>query len=262
MRFWGMWSNPLKTKLLRGETALNAWCSLPCGYAAEILAHQGYDSVTIDLQHGAIHYDTAFAMLQAISTTQTTALARVPWNEPALMMKLLDAGALGIICPMINTRQDAERFVEACRYPPQGHRSFGPNRAVLQTRSASGKDYVQTANEQILLLAQVETRSAVENLDEILATSGLDGIYVGPGDLSMALGAPPSMAPTDPVVLSTIQSILRQTKAAGRLAAIHTDGPETALIRFDEGFQMCSLQSDARLLADGANKQVRMARRR
>lgn len=252
--------NTLKIMLRNGQPAINGWCSLPCAYSAEIMAHQGYDSLTIDMQHGAMGYQTAVTMLQAISTTPVVPLLRVPWHDPGLMMRLLDAGAYGLICPMVNTAAMAETFVAACRYPPRGNRSFGPNRATLYSGSGSSAAYASAADSEILLLAMIETREGLENLEEIIATPGLDGVYVGPGDLSLALGAPPSMAPSDATVAAAIASTLECARRHQRFAAIHTDGPATARKRFAEGFAMCTLQNDVRLLADGAKHQVRAAR--
>jgi 4-hydroxy-2-oxoheptanedioate aldolase len=251
-----MRNNVARSKLVLRQPVINGWCSIPCAYAAEIMAHQGYDSLTIDLQHGAMSYETAFAMLQAISTTGTVPLARVPWHDPGLMMKLLDAGAYGLICPMVDSAATAEAFVAACRYPPRGTRSFGPNRATLYSRAGSSAAYAASADAEILLLAMIETRDGLDNLEAILSVPGLDGIYVGPGDLSLALGAPPSMAPSDPAVVTAIASTLSAAQRHDRFAAIHTDGPETARKRFAEGFGMCTLQNDVRLLSDGANGQV------
>ena len=244
--------NKIREIVAGGGKVLNAWCSIPDAYVAEAIAHQGFDSVTIDLQHGAIDYQSAFHMLQAISTAPAVPLARVPWNEPGILMKLLDSGAYGIICPMINTAREAAQFVGTCRYPPQGFRSYGPNRVVHY----AGADYAQNANAHVLLLAQIESREAVENLEEILAVPGLDGVYVGPGDLSLSMGAPPSMAPTDPAVLAAIARVRECTAKRGLIAGIHTDGPATVLKRYAEGFDLCSMQTDMRMLIDATKAAV------
>ena len=235
-----------------GGPILNAWCSIPSPYIAEAFAHLGFDTVTVDLQHGAIDYMAAFSMLQAISTSDATPLVRVPWNEPGILMKLLDSGAYGVICPMVNTRRDAEAFVGACRYPPNGFRSYGPNRVSQY----AGQGYLDHANDEILLLAQIESEEAVANLDEILAVSGLDGVYVGPGDLSLSMGVAPTMAPKDARVLAAMARIRETAHARGLLAAVHTDGAETALKRFAEGFQLCSMPTDMRLLINAARAHV------
>lgn len=247
-----MRANAAKAQLKAGGRILNAWCSIASPYVAEALAHVGFDTVTVDLQHGAIDYMAAFSMLQAISTSKATPLARVPWNEPGILMKLLDSGAYGIICPMINTARDAEAFVGACRYPPAGFRSFGPNRV----REYAGAGYVNHANDEILLLAQIETEEAAANLEDILAVPGLDGIYVGPGDLSLSMGVEPSMAPKDPRVLKLMASVRERTAVRGLIAAVHTDGAATALERYREGFQFCSMPTDMRLLLNAAKAQL------
>ena len=247
-----MKANSAKAAIAGGGRVLNAWCSIASPHVAEALAHQGFDAVTIDLQHGAIDYSAAFAMLQAISTSAATPLARPPWNEPGIMMKLLDSGAMGLICPMISTRREAEAFVGACRYPPLGFRSFGPNRIVYY----AGTDYWRHANSEVLLLAQIETAEAVANLDDILSVPGLDGVYVGPADLSLSMGAEPSMQPTDPAVVAAMARVREAAHARGLIAAVHTDGPETALKRYGEGFQLCSLQTDMRLLINAARSAV------
>lgn len=248
--------NSVKRSLEAGGRALNAWCSIGSSYVAEVIAQQGFDSVTIDLQHGAIDYDIAFQMLQAISTTPAMPMVRVPWNDPALLMKMLDAGAYGLICPMINSRTEAAAFVGACRYPPLGYRSFGPNRAVQY----AGADYWRHADREVLLLAMIETRQGYANLEEILEVEGLDGVYVGPGDLSLSFGAAPSMTPEDAAVVAAIAAIPVAAAARNRIAAIHTDGPATARRRFTEGYRLCTLQSDIRHIVNGATAALKAAR--
>ncbi len=179
-----MRENRVRQRWQVGETVLNGWLAIPNSFSAETMAHQGWDSLTIDLQHGIVDYLSTVSMLQAISTTDVTPLVRVAWLDPGIIMKVLDAGAYGVICPMINDAADAEALVAACRYPPQGQRSFGPIRALLY----AGADYPSHANESVIVLAMIETAKALANLDEILAVPHLDGVYVGPADLSNALG--------------------------------------------------------------------------
>ncbi|MCB0293778.1 MAG: 2,4-dihydroxyhept-2-ene-1,7-dioic acid aldolase, partial [Calditrichaeota bacterium] len=152
-----MRKNTLKEIWARGEAVINGWCSIPSSFSAEIMAHQGFDSITIDTQHGLVEYQTAVTMLQAISTTPVIPLIRVPWNEPGRLMKMLDAGAYGVICPMINTPEDAEALVGACKYPPRGYRSFGPIRAKYYGGGSShgGGDYHQFADEETLVIPQI-----------------------------------------------------------------------------------------------------------
>src|SRR5438105_10986740 len=228
-----MRKNELRRIFAGGGTVLNGWLAIANAYSAETVAHQGFDAVTIDLQHGAVDYPAAVGMLQAISTTAAVPMVRVPWNEPILTAKLLDAGAYGVICPMINSKAQAEALVNVCRYPPRGSRSFGPNRAVLY----GGADYWQHADEEILLFAMVETREALANLDAIVSVDGLDGVYVGPSDLSLSMGKTPTLDPQDPEVLAAIKAICAGTRKCGKIAGVHPDGPKTALRRFGAGYQ-------------------------
>lgn len=248
-----MRANVAKERLAAGQRVLNAWCSIASAHLAEAIAHQGVDSVTIDLQHGAIGFADLFHMLQAISTSPATPLVRVPANEPSVITKALDAGAYGIICPMIETAAAAEALVGACRYPPSGHRSYGPNRVSYY----AGPDYQTHANGTVLVFAQIETRKAIDNLDEIAAVPGLDALYVGPADLSLSFGEAPSMRPVAEPVVSAIAKA-RQAASANRLfAAIHTDGAETVRQRYREGFQLCSLPTEMRLLINALQAVVR-----
>jgi 4-hydroxy-2-oxoheptanedioate aldolase len=184
-------------------------------------------------------------MLQGISTTPTIPLVRVPWLEPGILGKVLDAGAYGVICPMINNRAEAERLVAACRYPPKGSRSFGPIRALLY----GGADYAKHANDTIVVFAMIETRDALNNLDEILSVPGLDAIYIGPADLSNALGCTPTFDQTEKPVVEAIDFILAGAKKHKVVAGIHNGTPEYAQKMIDKGFQFVTIASDARLMA-------------
>ena len=188
-----MRENKLRTIWKQGGCVLNGWLAVPNSFCAEVMAHTGWDSLCIDIQHGMVDFQTAISMMQAISTTSVTPIVRVPWNEPGIIMKCLDAGAYGVICPMINTRADAERLVATCHYPPAGFRSSGPTRAALY----GGSDYQAKANETIVVFAMIETAEALANLDSILSTPGLDAIFIGPNDLAISMGLPNSLDPTD-----------------------------------------------------------------
>jgi 4-hydroxy-2-oxoheptanedioate aldolase len=240
-----MRENGLRQAWAAGRRTVNGWLSIPAPFAAEVMAHQGWDSLTIDLQHGLIDYQAAVGMLQAISTTDVVPLVRVPWLEPGILMKVLDAGAYGVICPMVNTAAEAELLVRACRYPPRGARSFGPIRASIY----GGADYARHADRTVLVLAMIETAAAVDNLEAILAVDGLDGVYVGPSDLSSSLGYAPALDPEASEVVKTIEHILRSAKAKGLWAGIHTAAAAYALRMHALGFNFVSIGSDARLLA-------------
>ena len=245
-----MRENNLRKIWKTGGAAVNGWLAIPNGFSAETMAHQGWDTLTIDLQHGVVDYPSMVTMLQAISTTPTVPVVRVPWLEPGILMKTLDAGAYGVICPMVNTREDAQRLVAYTHYAPRGTRSFGPVRALLY----GGADYPQHANDTIVAFAMIETAQALDNLDAILSVEGLDAIYIGPSDLSLALGCKPTFDDVDPPVAQAIDHILERAKAHGVVAAVHNGTPEAALARVAKGFQFVTVSSDARLMAAGAQQ--------
>ena len=246
--------NRLRQIWSEGKPVLNGWLSIGAAFTAEAMAHQGWDSLTIDGQHGLIGYAEMVAMLQTISTTEVTPLVRVSWNAPGEIMKALDAGAYGIICPMINTPAECEAFVRACRYPPDGYRSFGPLRASVY----GGADYASEANGEILTLAMIETREGYENVEAIATTPGLDGIYIGPSDLSLALGGAPSQDSQDPDRLATYDRIRDACRAAGRRVGIHTNSPAYSKQMIERGFDLVTVGSDMRYLMGGRREAAEM----
>jgi 4-hydroxy-2-oxoheptanedioate aldolase len=243
-----MRENKLKTKWAAGEAALNGWLHIPSSVSAEAMAHAGFDSLTLDLQHGLLDYGAALSMLQAISTTDVVPLARVPWNEPGIIMKLLDAGCYGVICPMVNTAEACDAFVGACRYPPRGYRSYGPTRARLY----GGEDYAQRANETVLAIAMIETKEALENLEDIVAVPGLDAVYVGPADLSQSLGGPPGADFEDGPVPEALARILEVATQHGVVAGLHNGSSAYAGRMVAQGFRFVTVQSDLQFLMAGA----------
>ena len=242
--------NRLRQLWAEDKAAVNGWLAIPNGFSAEVMAHQGWDSLTIDLQHGVIDYTALVPMLQAISTTNTVPIVRVPWLEPGILMKALDAGAYAVICPMVNTREDAQKLVHYTSYAPKGTRSFGPIRATLY----GGADYPQQANNTIVRFAMIETAQALDNLDSILSVEGLDAIYIGPSDLSLSLGCKPVFDDVDPKAQQAIEHIVARAKAHGVVAGIHNGRADVARARVDLGFRFVTLGSDARLLAAGSQE--------
>ena len=220
-----MRENRLRTMWRNDQAAVNGWLAIPNSFSAEVMAHQGWDTLTIDLQHGVIDFAAMVPMLQAISTTPTVPIVRVPWLEPGILMKSLDAGAYGVICPMVNTREDAQKLVAWTSYAPRGTRSFGPIRALLY----GGADYPTHANETVVRFAMIETAQALDNLDAILSVEGLDAIYIGPSDLSLALGCRPVFDDVDPPVAQAIDHILERATAHGLKAGVHNGIAEGAL---------------------------------
>jgi len=249
--------NKLKSIWARGEAVVNGWLSIPSSFSAEVMANQGFDSLTVDMQHGVIDYQVAVTMLQGISTTGAMPMARVPWNDPARLMKILDAGAYGVICPMVNTRAEAEALVRACKYPPRGYRSWGPVRASIY----AGADYGDHANEDIVVMPMIETAEAMKNLDDILSVPGVDGVYVGPSDLSLALGLKPRLDQTDVPVVEAQQKIAEACKRHGVVAGIHNSTATYALKMIAQGYQFVTLASDSRHMAMKAAEEVAVVRK-
>ncbi|HZS33254.1 MAG TPA: aldolase/citrate lyase family protein [Methylomirabilota bacterium] len=247
-----MRENTVKSIWARGGSVVNGWLSIPSAFSAEVMAHQGFDSLVVDMQHGVVDYQAAVTMLQAISTTAVMPMARVPWNDPAFIMKILDAGAYGVICPMVNNRREAEQLVRTCKYPPKGFRSFGPVRASIY----AGSDYATHANDTIVVMPMIETAEALANLDEILSTPGVDAIYVGPADLSLALGCTPKLDQTEAPVVDALARILAACKRHGVVAGIHNATSAYALRMVAQGWQFVTLASDSRFLAARAAEEA------
>jgi 4-hydroxy-2-oxoheptanedioate aldolase len=252
-------SNRLKEKLKAGQPGLlNAWLVLGSPAVAEVVSRQPWDSVTVDMQHGLSDFETTVSMLRAMNGSNVTPIVRVPWLEPGIIMRILDAGALGIICPMVNSREQCEAFVSYCRYAPAGVRSFGPTRAPL----VSGGDYYKHANDHILAFAMIETEQAVRELDAILSVPGLDGVYIGPSDLSLTLGLDPVTDMSHPRLLEVIEHIRSKAAAAGKYTVMHCSPIDYAVAMADKGFSMRTVSNDTRLLAIASEqlfKQVRAA---
>jgi 4-hydroxy-2-oxoheptanedioate aldolase len=240
--------NRLREIWSAGGAVLNSWLAIPDGFSAEVMAQQGFDSLVVDLQHGVIDYSSLVPMLQAISTTNVVPIVRVPWLEPGILMKSLDAGAYAVICPMVNTREDAQNLVAWTNYAPKGTRSFGPIRASIY----GGADYHLHANETVVRFAMIETAKALDNLDDILSVEGIDAIYIGPSDLSLALGCKPTFDDLDPKAAEAVDHILARAKAHGVVAGIHNGAPPAALARIAKGFQFVTVGSDSRFMAAAA----------
>ena len=243
--------NTIRKIWSEGDAVINGWLGIPSSVSAENMAQANWDSLTVDLQHGMVDYQAAVPMMQAICTKPTIPLARVPWFEPGIIMKLLDAGAYGIICPMINSRAECEAFVGACRYAPAGYRSFGPVRAAWY----AGADYWKHANETVITMAMIETLNAVDSLDEILSVPGLDSIYVGPSDLSLTLGCKPGFPP-EAKVIDVIKIIAEAAERHGIYAGIHCGSGKMAKEMISYGYQFVTLLADNAFLAGAAKAAV------
>jgi 4-hydroxy-2-oxoheptanedioate aldolase len=239
-----------------GEPTLGGWCAIPSTFSAELIGRAGFDWVCVDTQHGLIGYDQMVLMLQALSATNTPTFVRVPWNEPAEIMKALDAGANGVLVPMVNSADEARRAVGACRYAPEGYRSWGPIRASLLRPGFAPEN----ANREVVCAVMVETRAAVEQLDEILAVPGIDAVFVGPNDLAVSVGALPAYEPKEPEHRRLIEAILSGCVEKGIVAGVYCGGVEMVKQWREKGFKMLAVTNDAVLLRTAAANLVQSAR--
>jgi len=249
-------ANPLKEAWAAGRTVFGLWATMPDSFGAEMLARTGVDYVCVDQQHGVIGYDSMVPMLQAIEAGGATPITRVLSGDPYRIMKALDAGAWGVIVPMIESAEDAARAVAACRYPPRGIRSFGPVRASAVIGSADPEDLDREA----LCLVMVETREGLERVAEISATPGVDGIYIGPADLAVSLGLQPSLEIQEGEHAEAMSRIQEACKERGIAAGIHSPDGGWAKKHAEDGFDMVTVATDAALLADSAGREVGLAR--
>ena len=229
----------------------------PNGFSTEIMAQAGWDSVTVDMQHGLHDYLSMVQCLQPMTAHPVTSLVRVPWNEPGIIGKTLDAGAWGVICPMVNNRKEAEALVSACLYPPEGKRSFGPVRAALYGGAGA---YQDTANQRILVIPMIETKEAIDNFEDILDVPGISGVYVGPSDLGVSLGHGPAVDREDPFFLEIYRKLIEATSQRGQFAGLHTGRPEYAARMVKMGFKLTTVSYDSGLLGTAARETVQMTR--
>src|SRR5271169_6561999 len=234
-----MTQNALRRRWKEGKAAVNGWLAIPSAFSAEVMAQCGWDSITVDLQHGVQDYLSMVACFQAMHAHPVTRLVRVPWNEPGIIGKVLDGGAYGVICPMINTPQEAENLVSYCKYPPRGTRSNGPIRAGLY---GSAGTYQKTANEEIVLLPMMETRTAVGNMEKILDVEGINGVYIGPSDLGFSYGLVPKLDRDEPEILKIYKKIIKECEKRGLYAGIHCSGAEGAVRAINMGFKLVTLR--------------------
>ena len=251
----------LRAKWEAGEPAFGLWGAIPSSLTAELAAAAGYDYVCVDLQHGLSDEATMISMFQATQAAGAAPLARLAWNEPWLIMRALDVGAVGVILPLIDNAAEAKRAVESCRYPPHGKRSFGPIRAELVAGSGSPDAIGGGA----LCFAMIETREGLENLEEIAATPGLDGLYIGPSDLSIALGLPPDRVVADPTpdrpaLAEAIERVRQACDANGLIAGMHCGGGAVADHYARRGFRLITVGVDTSLFKATIGRELSAAR--
>ena len=251
-----MRTNQLREVLASGSPAVTAWTSIDSPYLAEVLSYCGYDAVTVDLQHGMFGLDRAVTLLQAVSAGPAVPMARCASHDPATIGKLLDAGAYGIICPSVDTGAEAVAFVHACRYPPTGGRSYGPSRGLLY----GGADYAEQADTTILTWAMIESGEALDNLEPILATPGLDGVYVGPNDLALSLGERPGGSDMPARVVDALGRVAAAARAAGRWAGVFTLTSRAARQMVELGYHLVTPGNDVGVMRQAAAERIAVVR--
>ena len=247
-----MRKNKIKEMWRDGKCVTLGWLSISHGFTAEVMARQGFDALCVDLQHGLNEMKDVAPMLQAVCQTDTVPVVRVSWNEPAQIMRALDLGAYAIIVPLVNNAEEAAKAVAACRYPPVGMRSNGPIRAAHY----GGSDYVANANDEIVVMAMIETKEGIANLDAICATPGLDAVYIGPADLSFALGMAPRADNPDPLHMETCDNIRKAAHKAGIKCVMHCASAAFAAGAVKRGFDMVMLTSDISCMVAGVRAQL------
>ena len=239
-----------------GQVALNAWLTLEGASSAEVVARAGFDAVTVDLQHGAATPDTLATLVAAIEPTGAVPFARLPWNDPASAMRALDLGVRGVIAPMVSSADEARVLARACRYPPRGDRSYGPVRSAF----GRGREQTERANESILVFAQIETAEGLAAAADICAVDGLDGVYVGPADLSLSLGHPSFADLDDPPLLEALDEILEATRIHGVVAGIHAPSAAAAVAMARRGFTFVGSAGDGDTLSSALSASIELVR--
>lgn len=240
--------NTVKRMWQQKQATIGSWLTLGSPLAAEIMAHQGFDWLTVDMEHNAIDLTTAQACFQAIATTDTIPMVRVPWNDPQIIKRVLDVGAYGVVVPNVKSVDEARQAVGACRYPPQGFRGMG----TLRGRLYGGEDYTDHANDEIPVILMIEHVDAVNQCDAILDVPGIDAIFIGPNDLAASMGLPLGLDNTHPDHVAAVTCVLEAAKRRGIPMGIHCGSAEAVVQRIEEGFLWLAVSSDAGFLSGAA----------
>lgn len=240
-----MHENRLKARLKAGEATVGSWVSVAHPTIAEVMAHAGFDWLAIDMEHGIIGIESVLTLVQAINTTPVAPIVRVPWNEPVVVKQVLEIGPAGLIMPQVNTAEEAEAAVRAAKYPLEGIRGIGCQRAA--GFGAYFEEYLHAANDQQMVIVQIEHVRALQNLRQIVSVKGLDAVFIGANDLSASMGLLGQARHPD--VLKAIQEVLKAARDAGIAAGLVASDPEDINRRITEGFQVVAIGHDVGLLS-------------
>ncbi len=251
-----MKSNPVKAKLREGKPSFGTWLSLGNLHASRILARSGFDWLTLDLEHSAFDWSEAATIFAAVADGGCVPLARVPEGDHYCIKRVLDAGAWGIVVPMVDTVQQAKTAIAAAKYPPEGNRSVGGGMHSLNFAATAG-DYYQRANDEILVVLQTESPTGVENAEAIYSLPGCDAIFIGPNDLRFNMREPDGTMPTAEAHEAMVQRVITAGKKVGTPTGIHAMDPDSALQRAEQGMQFIAVASDLRMLTDSMGRYVK-----
>ncbi len=246
----------LRARLDAGETLFTAWSAIPDPLVAEFLARSSFDAVTLDMQHGCHSTDSVMRGVAAVMLAGKPAIVRVPVGRFEMASRALDFGAAAVIAPMVNSVADAKAFAAAMKFPPVGERSWGPTRVLGLLGQSNPQEYLETANRNTLAIAMIETRAAQAITDEILAVDGIDGVFVGPSDFSIALSNGAQIAPNDPEMLAAAAEIAAKAERAGKIACTLGANAEAGRRAREQGFRLIALGNDFLYLGAGANALV------
>jgi 4-hydroxy-2-oxoheptanedioate aldolase len=253
-------SQTMRARFGAGETLYTAWSAMTSTHLAGVVAASGFDAVTLDMQHGAHDVASIFSCTESVMRAGAHVVVRVPVGANDMVSRAFDFGAEVVIAPMINSVADAEAFAKACKYPPMGQRSWGPSRAMELNGDQPSNDFLLAQNARLMSFAMIETREALECLDDILSLDGIDGVFVGPADLSIALNNGTAVDPLGPLVSAAAAEIAARTRAKGKVAAIFCVDDARAKTYKEQGFQLIALQTDSAMIARGAAAALAAAR--
>jgi 4-hydroxy-2-oxoheptanedioate aldolase len=253
-------SQTMRSRFAAGETLFTAWSAMTSPHLASVIAASGYDAVTLDMQHGAHDAGSIFACTESVRRGGAHVVVRVPVGANDMVSRALDFGAEAVIAPMINSVADAEAFAKAAKYPPMGQRSWGPTRAMELNGEKTATEFLHSQNERTFSFAMIETRAALDCLDAILDLAGIDGVFVGPADLSIALNNGAAVDPLGPVISAAAHDIATRTRAKGKVAAIFCVDDARAKTYKEQGFQLIALQTDSGMVARGSAAALAIAK--
>lgn len=244
----GCMVNKVKEKIAQGKVTYGTWITLGYPEVTEALSNLPFDWFVIDMEHTPLDVKDVEFLMMPLRFTDIVPIVRVPWNDFVIIKRVLDTGAQGVVVPQVSTKEEAIQAVKACKYPPQGIRGVGPRRCIMYG-FISAKEYFKKANEDILVIVQIETEEGVNNVGEILSVDGIDGVFIGPNDLSASLGIFQEF--NNPKYVAAVEKVLNAAKAAGKIAGIMTQDPQDALDKVRKGFNFIALRHDIAYMIRG-----------